>query len=102
MTTLSAQMDILVEKTKNLILLCEALQEENDLLKLENQSLQVALDSSKAKVQEMDEQLKALTIAKTFEEGEKDNELVNKKVLDTKRRIDEFVREIDKCIDMLK
>lgn len=102
MTTLSAQMGILVEKTKNLILLCEALQEENDLLKLENQSLQVALDTSKAKIQGMDEQLKALTIAKTFEEGEKDNELVNEKVLDTKRRIDEFVREIDKCIDMLK
>ena len=50
MASLSAQMDVIVEKTKNLIQLCEALQEENDLLKLELQSVQVAFETSSDKV----------------------------------------------------
>lgn len=102
MATLSVQMGLIVEKTRNLIQLCEALQEENDLLKLENQSLQVALDTSRSKVGELDEKLKAMAVAKTLDDSKADNEVMNEKILDTKRKIDDFVREIDKCIDMLK
>ncbi len=46
MAGLSTQMNVIVEKTRNLIQLCDALQEENDLLKLEVQSLQVAFQTS--------------------------------------------------------
>jgi len=95
-------MNVIVEKTKNLIQLCEALQEENDLLKLEVQSLQVAFETSSEKVKVLDEKLNALAVAKTFEGTESDREAINEKVLDTKRKINDFVREIDKCISLLK
>jgi len=95
-------MNVIVEKTKNLIQLCEALQEENDLLKLEVQSLQVAFETSSDKVQQLEEKLKAMAVAKSLEESEEDREAINEKILDTKQKINDFVREIDKCIGLLK
>ncbi|MFD1768898.1 hypothetical protein [Sphingobacterium suaedae] len=102
MATLSTQMNIIVEKTRNLIQLCEALQEENDLLKLEVQSLQVAFQTSTDKVQQLEEKLKALAVAKTLEEPNVDRAAINEKILDTKQKINDFVREIDRCIGLLK
>ena len=102
MATLSSQMNVIVEKTKNLIQLCEALQEENDLLKLEVQSLQVAFETSSDKVQQLEEKLKAMAVAKSLEESEEDREAINEKILDTKQKINDFVREIDRCINLLK
>lgn len=102
MASLSSQMNIIVEKTKNLIQLCEALQEENDLLKLEVQSLQVAFDTSSDKVKQLEDKVKALAVAKTLDSSEINKDAINEKVLDTKRKINDFVREIDKCISLLK
>ena len=45
MTSVAEQLGTVIQKTTRLIELCNALQEENDLLKLENQSLKVALDT---------------------------------------------------------
>ncbi|MFD2597479.1 hypothetical protein ACFSQ3_00835 [Sphingobacterium corticis] len=101
MASLSAQMDLIVEKATNLIQLCEAYQEENDLLKLEVQSLQVALGTSSEKVKQLEEKVKALAVAKSFENNAADSAL-SEKVLDTKQKINDFVREIDKCINLLK
>ncbi|MVZ65069.1 hypothetical protein GQF61_04340 [Sphingobacterium sp. DK4209] len=102
MASLSSQMNIIVEKTKNLIQMCEALQEENDLLKLEAQSLQVAFDTSSEKVKQLEEKVKALAVAKTLDDSAGDKEAINEKILDTKQKINDFVREIDKCISLLK
>ena len=102
MASLSSQMNIIVEKTKNLIQLSEALQEENDLLKLEVQSLQVAFETSSEKVKQLEEKVKALTIAKSLENSDVDKAAINEKILDTKQKINDFVREIDKCISLLK
>ncbi len=102
MASLSSQMNIIVEKTKNLIQLCEALQEENDLLKLESQSLQVAFETSSEKVKQLEEKVKALAVAKTLDDSSVDKEAINEKILDTKQKINDFVREIDKCISLLK
>ena len=93
--TTAAQLTNIIEKTERLIELCAALQEENDLLKLENQSLMVALDASKNKSTEMNEKLNALKLAKSFSE-------TNEKSLDIKQKINDFVQEIDKCIVLLK
>ena len=89
------QLNKVVEKTERLIALCAAMQEENDLLKLENQSLAAALNASKDKTKELDEKLRVLKLAKSFSE-------TNEKTLDIKQKINEFVREIDKCIVLLK
>ena len=92
---LTDQLTSIVERTERLIELCAALQEENDLLKLESQSLNIALESSKNKTKELDEKLRALKMAKSFSE-------TNEKSLDIKQKINEFVQEIDKCIVLLK
>jgi hypothetical protein len=93
--TTSQQLTKILDKTSRLIELCSALQEENDLLKLENQSLAAALNAGKNKIKEMDEKLSVLKLAKSFSE-------TNEKSLDIKQKINEFVQEIDKCIVLLK
>lgn len=95
MAALADHLNKVIEKTERLIELCGALQEENDLMKLENQSLKVALTASKEKNKELDEKLRVLKLAKSFSE-------TNEKNLDIKQKINEFVREIDKCIVLLK
>lgn len=101
MATLSSQMNLIVEKTKNLIQMCEVLQEENDLLKLEVQSLKVAFDASNDKSKQLEEKVKALAVARTLD-PDTDKETIDEKILDTKQKINDFVREIDKCISLLK
>ncbi|WP_026896708.1 hypothetical protein [Daejeonella oryzae] len=102
MSQLADQLQKVVDKAARLIDLCGALQEENDLLKLENQSLKVAVDASKNKSAELEEKVRIVTMARSLE-GLKAPELgVNEKSLDIKQKISEFVREIDKCIVLLK
>ncbi len=91
----AAQLDKVISKAERLIELCTVLQEENDLLKLENETLSVALNASKNKTKERDEKLRALKLAKSFSE-------TNEKSVDIKQKINEFVQEIDKCIVLLK
>jgi|SRR5690606_6435194 len=100
--SVSAQLSNVVSNTRKLLELCATLQKENDMLKLELQSLQVALDTSKNKTTQLEEQVKAMTVARTLEEKELSDEVINEKILDTKQKINDFVREIDKCIELLK
>jgi regulator of replication initiation timing len=95
MPSTAEQLTQVVEKTQRLIALYSALQEENDLLKLENQSLSAALNASKEKTKEAEEKMRVLKMAKSFSE-------TNEKTLDIKQKINEFVQEIDKCIVLLK
>ena len=95
MSQVSEQLNKVIDKTGRLIELCAVLQEENDLLKLENESLSVALNVSKNKTKELDEKMRAVKLAKSFSE-------TNEKSVDIKQKINEFVQEIDKCIVLLK
>jgi regulator of replication initiation timing len=89
------QLNSVIDKTQRLIELCSALLEENDLLKLENETLTSALDASKNKTKELEEKMRAVKLAKSFSE-------TNEKSVDIKQKINEFVQEIDKCIVVLK
>jgi len=91
-------MDIVLAKTRNLVLLCEALQEENDLLRQELESLRA--DSERAR--QLEEKLGAMAVARSLLGSEGDFAEINEKKLDTKQKIDDFVREIDRCIGLLK
>lgn len=93
--TTADQLDKVITKTERLMELCSALQEENDLLKLENQSLDTAVKVSKDKIDELEQKLKVVKMAKSFSD-------TNEKTLDIKQKINEFVQEIDKCIVLLK
>ena len=95
MSSVAIQLESILDKTSRLIELCAALQEENDLLKLENQSLNVALTTSKDKTKDLDEKIRVLKLAKSIEGN-------NEKSLDIKQKINDFVREIDKSIALLK
>jgi len=95
MTSVADKLDKVLKKTARVIELCNALQEENDLLKLENQSLKVAFDTSKGKNVELEEKLRVTKLAKSIEG-------TSEKSLDIKQKINDFVREIDKSIALLK
>ncbi|GGH20334.1 hypothetical protein [Mucilaginibacter phyllosphaerae] len=95
MASVAEQLGKVVEKTEQLIELCAALQEENDLLKLESEALNVALKASTNKTKDLEEKLRVLKLAKSFSE-------TNEKSVDIKQKINDFVQEIDKCIVLLK
>ncbi|WP_316822348.1 hypothetical protein [Pedobacter gandavensis] len=95
MSSVADQLNSVLQKTAQVIELCNALQEENDLLKQENQSIKVALDSSKNQRVDLEEKLRVLKLAKSIEG-------TSEKTLDIKQKINDFVREIDKCVVLLK
>ncbi|KIA92654.1 phenylalanyl-tRNA synthetase subunit beta [Pedobacter kyungheensis] len=95
MASVADQLDKVLQKTAQVLELCNALQEENDLLKLENQSLKVAVDTAKGKNVELEEKLRVTKLAKSIEGA-------SEKSLDIKQKINDFVREIDKSIALLK
>jgi regulator of replication initiation timing len=95
MSSVADQLTSVLQKTARLIELCGALQEENELLKLENESIKVALDKSKTKNADLEEKLRVLKLAKSIEG-------TSEKTLDIKQKINDFVREIDKCVVLLK
>jgi len=95
MSSVADQLSSVLQKTARVIELCNALQEENDLLKQENQSTKSALQTAQNKNQELDEKLRVLKLAKSIEG-------TSEKTLDIKQKINDFVREIDKCVVLLK
>src|SRR5690606_5439626 len=98
MPTISAQLNRIVDRSTKIIDLCVTLQEENDLLKLENQSLKVAMEASSQKVKEQEEKLKTLAVARSLEGITESAELLNEKNLGIKQNIDDRVRDVDKCM----
>lgn len=95
MSSVAQQLDQVFHKTNRLIELCKALQEENDLLQAENRQLNQALETAKGRGTELDEKIRVLKLAKSIEG-------TSEKTLDIKQKINEFVREIDKCVVLLK
>jgi hypothetical protein len=95
MPQISDKLNSVLERTHKLVDLARALQEHNDLLEIENQSVGVALQTSELKRKELEEKLRILQLAKSFDG-------TSEKTLDMKQKINEFVREIDKCIVLLK
>jgi len=95
MTSVADQLNSVLQKTTRLMELCNALQEENELLKLENEFIKTNLDAAKTKNVELEEKLRVLKLAKSIEG-------TSEKTLDIKQKINDFVREIDKCVVLLK
>lgn len=95
MSSVANQLDSVLQKTARLIELCNVLQEENDLLSKENEFVKSALTNAKNKNTELEEKLRVLKLAKSLEG-------TSEKSLDIKQKINEFVREIDKCVVLLK
>ena len=95
MAAIANQLENVVEKTSRLIELCKDLQQENNLLQIENRNLKSTLTREKENAGDLEEKLRVVKLARSLEGG-------NEKTLDIKQKINEFVREIDKCIVLLK
>jgi predicted RNase H-like nuclease (RuvC/YqgF family) len=95
MSAIASQLENIVDKTSRLVEFCKVLQEENKLLQNENKALKTSLTKDQARVEELEEKLRVVKLARSLEGS-------NEKTLDIKQKINEFVREIDKCIVLLK
>ena len=100
--TVADHLSKVVDKTGRIIDLCMALQEENNLLKRENDAQKKTLQHSDSRIKELEEKLRVLTLARSLEGVQSAQFGVNEKTLDIKQKITEFVGEIDKCIVLLK
>jgi predicted RNase H-like nuclease (RuvC/YqgF family) len=100
--SLAGQLTNVLDRTQRLLELCEVLQEENNLLKQENKALEASLESNKSKISDLEEKLKALKLARSLEGIPVTQISSDEKTLDIKQKISDFVREIDKCIVLLK
>jgi len=100
--SLAGQLTNVLDRTQRLLELCEVLQEENNLLKQENKALEASLDNNKSKISDLEEKLKALKLARSLEGIPVTQISSDEKTLDIKQKISDFVREIDKCIVLLK
>lgn len=106
MSSVTGKLKIITQNTQRILEQYSFLKQENDGLKLENQSLSAALDASRQKTQQLEERVKALAVARSLDSSEgmsgQADETINEKILDTKRKINDFVREIDRCIELLR
>ena len=68
MSVIAKKLDQVLERTQKLVETSKALQELNEQLILENQSLKVALEASENKRKDLEEKLRVLKLAKSLEE----------------------------------
>ena len=87
MDTLSEKFDSILDKINRLAERYISAKEKNQ--KLENENVEI-----KERLKNLEKEIKMLRLAKSISAAEKNPE-------ETKKKINEFIREIDKCIGML-
>lgn len=73
---------------------CDAIKEQNDLLLDDNEMLRKKLAEISSDYKELEEKHRILKLAKSVA-------TTDEKTLDIKTKINDFVREIDRCIAIL-
>tara|TARA_B110000211_G_C13651359_1_gene366084 strand:+ start:69 stop:365 length:297 start_codon:yes stop_codon:yes gene_type:complete len=91
---ISLLVDSLQSKVERLIIQHKRAKEDIDQLKEENEFLQSRFSESKTKIIDLEERNKVLKLAKSLGGG-------SGKATDVKLKINELVREIDKCIALV-
>ena len=94
MTELNAYIKGLTEKVERLARLQSELTEQNVKLKAENETLRMSFDEQKNTLERLQEENKVVKIAKAVTEDDEDRK-------NQKKRLNELVREVDKCIALL-
>lgn len=94
MSNYSSIITSLNSKIEKLILLHRNLEEEKMRLNADKQDLHKVINELKYKINFLEEQNKTIRIAKDIKEDGVDS-------LDSKLKINELVREIDKCLALL-
>ena len=98
-------MQKLIDKTDVLIDKARKLAEQNVKLRLINvmqekelKDIKAALDAELSKTQELNNKIKIIKLAQNISSATPDE---NREVTELKRKINEYIREIDNCIAML-
>ena len=95
MESFSTTLATLEKSVKQLIEVNIQAQKENTALKMSNQQLTVEKESQQNKINNLSEQLKTLKLAQALAgSGDQDTRQV-------KTKINEYIKEIDKCLALL-
>ena len=84
----------LEKKIGKLMAYCDALEAERTSLRDQNEAMQLTLKKQQAALKEQEEKIRVLKLARSVSVN-------SEKTIDIKQKINEFVREIDKCINLL-
>ena len=98
MQKLIAKTDILIDKARKLAEQNAKLRTVNGQLELEIKELRQALDNEGRKNGELNNKIKIIKLAQNISSDTPDE---NQEVTELKRKINEYIREIDNCIAML-
>ena len=81
-------------KLRKLIVKCQEAKQENLILKKENKDFLESLNLKEIEIINLQEKIKLMNISKSVD-------VSNQEVKETRLKINEYVREIDKCIALL-
>lgn len=95
MPEIASQVEALYEKVGRLIAVSEHLKTSNESLQEQTVSLQEVIREQEKTIKELKEKIKVLKLARSVSDD-------SEKKVDIKQKINEFVREIDKCITLIK
>ena len=98
MQKLLAKTDILIDRARKLAEQNVKLRTVNGQLELQIQELRQALDNEGRKNSELNNKIKIIKLAQNISSDTPDE---NQQVTELKRKINEYIREIDNCIAML-
>lgn len=94
MSKYSKSLDSIDKKVDMLLEYCDALREQNEILLAENENLVNLSSELKTELKDLEEKHRILKLARSVAQ-------TDEKTLDIKSKINDFVREIDKCIAIL-
>ena len=97
MVATEVNLEELKGKVQKLITLHGSLKEESRQMETLNARLSQRLDEQKSKLKELDHQNKALKVAQALHQGG----VGDQNARDLKLKINEYIREIDKCLAFL-
>jgi phage shock protein A len=87
-------LDSIEKKVDMLMEYCDALKEQNELLLDDNEQMRKRFITLSNELKDLEEKHRILKLAKSVA-------VTDEKTLDIKTKINDFVREIDKCIAIL-
>jgi len=98
MQKLISKTDVLIDKARKLVDQNAKLRLVNGQLEQEIKDLRLLLDAEQGKTLELNNKIKIIKLAQNIGSGGPDE---NRETTELKRKINEYIKEIDNCIAML-
>ena len=98
MKELISRADNVINKTRRLVRQQQASEEKLIQLEKEVKEHKQALEAERGKTTELNNQIKIIKLARNIGSGEIFEDL---KTTELKRKLNEYIKEVDKCIEML-